>query len=111
MRYRQIYGACSAYIERIAGNAIEANVLKGIGTAGKAIGGFIEGPVDEWLQGSGDTLKKNAKGMEADAVKAMAAAGNPDTGVFTDKLNTLNQISNHTSGICFDRENIYLLAG
>ena len=116
MRYRQIYGACSAYIERIAGNAIEANVLKGIGTAGKAMGDLIgsiplvkEGPVDEWLQGGGDTLKKNAKGMEADAVKALAAAGNPGTGVFTEKLNTLNQISNHTSGICFDRENIYLV--
>lgn len=118
MRYRQIYSACSAYIERIAGNAIEANVLKGIGTAGKAIGGLIgsiplvkEGPVDEWLQGGGDTLKKNAKGMEADAVKALTAVGNPDTGVFTEKLNALNQISNHTSGICFDRNNIYLLAG
>ena len=118
MRYRQIYGACSAYIEKIAGNAIEANVLKGIGSAGKAIGGFIgsiplvkEGPVDEWLQDGGDILKKNAKRMENSSVRALAAVGNPDTGVFTEKLGVLNQINNHTSGICFDRENIYLLAG
>ncbi len=118
MHYRQIFGACSVYIERIAGNAIEANILKGIGNAGKAIGGLIgsiplvkEGPVDEWLQDGGDVLKKNARGMEADAVKALAAAGNPDTGVFIEKLNELNQLNNHTSGICFDRNNIYLLAG
>ena len=118
MRYRQIYGACSTYIEKIAGSAIESNVLKGIGTAGKAIGGLIgsiplvkEGPVDEWLQGGGEVLKKNAKGMESDAVKTLAEVGNPDTGVFTEKLSEINQISNHTSGICFDRENIYLLVG
>ena len=49
--------------------------------------------------------------MEVDSVKALAAVGNPDTGEFTEKLNTLNQISNHTAGICFDRENIYLLEG
>ena len=92
--------------------------MKGIGNAGKAIGGFIgsiplvkEGPVDEWLQDGGDILKKNAKGMENSSVHALAAVGNPDTGVFTEKLGVLNQINNHTSGICFDRENIYLLAG
>ena len=49
--------------------------------------------------------------MEAAAIKALAAVGSPDTGVFTEKLNALNQINNHTTGICFDRENIYLLAG
>ena len=117
MRYRQIYGACSAYVERIAENAIEANILKGIGNAGKAIGGVIgsiplvkEGPVDAWLLDGGDTLKKNAKSMKADAIKALAVVGNPDTGVFMEKLNELNQITNHTSEIYFDRENIYLVA-
>ncbi len=118
MRYRQIYGACSAYIEKIAGNVVEANMLKGIGTAGKAIGGLIgsiplvkEGPVDEWLQGGGDLLKKNAKGIEDSAVHALVEVGDPDTGVFTEKLAALNQITNHTSGICFDKDKIYLMAG
>ena len=117
MRYRQIYAACSSYVEKIAGSALEANVLKGIGTAGKAIGGLIgsiplvkEGPVDEWLLEGGTALKKNAKGMENGAVHALAAVGSPDTGVFTEKLETLNRISNHTAQICFDKDNIYLVA-
>ena len=117
MRYRQIYGVCSAYIEKAAGNAIETNLLKGIGNAGKAIGGLIgsiplvkEGPVDEWLQDSGDILKKNARGLESSAVHLLAEAGNPDTGLFTEKLSALNKIHNHMSEICFDRENIYLIA-
>ena len=118
MRYRQIYDTCSAYIEKIVGNSIEVNVLKGIGAAGKAIGGLIgsipfvkDGPVDEWLQDSGESLNINARGMETDSIKALAAVGNPDTGVFTEKLDALNQINNHTSGICFDKDSIYLLAG
>ena len=118
MRYRQIYAACSAYVEKVAKNGLEANVIKGIGNAGKAIGGFIgsiplvkEGPVDEWLIGGGDVLKKNAKGMENDAVQALSAVSNPETGVFTEKMDMLNRICNHTSKICFDKEKIYLIAG
>ena len=117
MRYRQIYGACSAYVERLAGNTIDINVLKGIGNAGKAIGGLIgsipvikEGPVDEWLQGSGEALKKNAHGIERETVHTLSSVGNPDTGVFIEKLAELNQIINYTSKICFDKENIYLIA-
>lgn len=56
-------------------------------------------------------LKKNARGMENSSVHALTAVENPDTGVFTEKLSILNQINNHTSGICFDKDNIYLLAG
>ena len=40
----------------------------------------------------------------------MSSVGNPDTGVFIEKLAELNQIINYTSKICFDKENIYLIA-
>ena len=118
LRYRQIYASCSAYIEKIAGDAIEANVLKGIGNFGKTIGGFIgniplvkDGPVDEWLQDGGEMLKKNAKDMESGVVRTLAEVGNPDTGIFIEKLSMLNQICNHTSDIYFDKDNIFLMAG
>ena len=41
MAYRDIYGKCSLYLEKLSGASLEANVLKGIGTAGKAVGKFI----------------------------------------------------------------------
>ena len=69
--YRELFEKSSIYLEKLGESAVEANVLKGIGTAGKAVGKFIgsiplvkEGPVDEFLQDSGSHLKKNAIGME-----------------------------------------------
>ena len=117
MRYRQIYAACSAYIEKIAGKAVEGNLLKGIGNAGKALGSFIgsiplvkEGPVDEWLIDGGAALKKNAKGMEGNLVHALTEVSNPGTGMFIEKMDTLGKLCNHTSSICVDRDNLYLMA-
>lgn len=46
--------------------------------------------------------------MERRAFAQFAALGNPQTGVFEDKLADLIQIYNHTSGICIDKERIYL---
>ena len=117
-RYREMYEVCSVYIEKVAGSGVEANVLKGIGNAGKAIGGFIgsiplikEGPVDEWLQDGGEALRKTAKGIEGNPVHALAAVNNPETRIFIEKMDMLNQICNYSSEICFDKEKIYLLAG
>lgn len=117
MKYREIYGACSEYVEKIAGKSVEANVLKGIGNAGKVLGGLIgsiplvkEGPVDEWLAGSGEALKGSARDMERDPVKVLVSVSNPETGVFLEKMDDLNRIYNHTSRICFDNEKVYLIA-
>ena len=97
---------------------VEANVLKGIGNAGKALGGLIgsiplvkEGPVDEWLVGGGNALKKNAGNMKNDPLHELASVSSPGTGVFVEKMDDLNRIYNHTSRICFDDERIYLIAG
>ena len=115
--YRNLFSECSIRLEEMGSFALEANVVKGIGTASKAVGKLIgsiplvkEGPANEFLQDKGAHLQQNAIGMERKAVKAFATIGNPGTGVFVDKMEDIIQIYNHTSQICFDNEKIYLLA-
>ena len=115
--YRELFEKSSLYLEKHGRSAVEANVLKGIGTAGKAVGKFIgsiplvkEGPVDEFLQDSGANLKKNAIGMEKQAVHQFAALNNSGTHIFVNKMEDMIQIYNHTERICFDDKQIYLVA-
>ena len=65
LAYRDIYGQCSLYLEKLSDSSLETSVLKGLGAASKTVGKFIgsipvvkEGPVDEFLQDSGAQLKK-----------------------------------------------------
>ncbi len=114
--YYILFEKSSHYLEKLSNAAVEANVLKGVGTAGNTVGKLIgsiplikEGPVDEFLQDGGIHLKKNALNMEKDAVHRFASIGNPGMRVFTEKLEEMIQIYNHTEQICFDDEKIYLL--
>ena len=115
--YREQFKKGSLYLEKLGNAGIEANVVKGIGTAGKTVGKLIgsislvkEGLADEFLQEKGVHLRESAIEMEKKAVKAFATVGNPGTRVFVEKMEDMIQIYNHTSQICFDREKIYLLA-
>jgi hypothetical protein len=115
--YRDLFGECSVRLEKMGNSALEANVVKGLGAAGKAVGKFIgniplvkKGPVDEFLQDKGAHLLSNAIGMEKKSVGAFAALGNPGTGMLVEKMQDMIQIYNHTSQICFDKEKIYLMA-
>ena len=115
--YRSLFEKCSYYLERLGSSALEVNVLKGVGAAEKAVGKLIgsiplikEGAVDEFLQDSGVHLKKNAIGMENEAVYCFAAISNPGTSVFIDRMEDMIQIYNHTEQICFDDKKIYLVS-
>ena len=115
--YRSLFEKSSYYLEKLGSSALKANVLKGVGTAGKAVGKFIgsiplikEGPVDEFLQDSGAHLKKNAIGIEKEAVHCFASIGNPGTRVFIDRMEDMIQIYNHTEQIFFDDKKIYLVS-
>ena len=115
-KYRILFEKCSLYLEKMGDSAVEANVVKGLGIAGKAVGSFIgsiplikEGPVDEFLQKTGDTLQRDAEGMETKAVKEFAPIGNPETTVFVEKLEDVIKIYNHTSQIYLNNERIYLI--
>jgi hypothetical protein len=116
--YRVLFGECSMYLEKMSSISVEANVLKGLGSASKAVGKFIgnipvvkEGPIDEFLQDSGAHMSKNARGIENAPVHAFAEISSPKTGVFVARMEDMIQIYNHTEQICFDDKRIYLVAG
>lgn len=116
--YRSLFEKSSRYLEALGSSALESNVLKGVGTAGKTVGKLIgsiplvkEGQVDEFLWDSGAHIKESAVDMEKEAVHRFAAVSNPCTAVFVDKLDDMIQIYNHTDEICFDDKQIYLVSG
>ena len=114
--YSAMFTKCLNYLEKMSESSIESNVLKGVGEASKAIGGFLgnipfikDSPVDEFLQDGGEELNKSAKKMEKDIIKSFKKLENAKTSVVIDRLNELNQIYNHTSDVCIDNENIYFI--
>ena len=114
--YRLVFDESSRYLEKLGSDAIDTNLLGGIGTAGKKMGNLIgaipvvkKGTVDEFLQDKGKKLEKKAYYQKSKAVHDFAALGNPQTGVLTEKMQDMIDIYNHTEQICFDRENIYLV--
>lgn len=116
--YRDLFGECSIYLERLSDSSVETNVLKGLGAASKAVGKFIdgipkirEGQVDEFLQDSGAKMQDNADRMERKVIEAFAEISNPGVWVFVEKLNDMIQIYGRTTEICFDDKQIYLIAG
>lgn len=116
LEYRDLFTECSMYLEKMTSVSVEANVMKGIGVASKAVGKFIgsipvvkKGQVDEFLQDSGAHLKENALDMQKNVIETFAELHNPGTGVFMDKMDDMIQIYNHTDRICFDDKKIYLL--
>ena len=118
LEYRDLFTECSMYLEKMASGSVEADVMKGIGVASKAVGKFIgsipvvkEGQVDEFLQDGGAHLKENAQDMQKNILESFATLHNPGTGVFMEKMEDMIQIYNHTDRICFDDKKIYLIAG
>ena len=114
--YRSLFEKSSGYLEKLGTSAVEANLLKGVGTVGKSVGKLIgsipvvkEGPIDEFLQDGGTYLEKNAEDMEKDIVHRFASINNPGTRVFIEKMEDMIRIYNHTEHICFDNKKIYLV--
>ncbi|NLD16441.1 MAG: hypothetical protein GX666_02545 [Tissierellia bacterium] len=115
--YRNLFEESSIRLEKIGNSALDINVLKGIGTAGKAAGKFIgkipiikEGLIDELLQEKGTNLLENVYGMKTKAVRSFANISNPGTGIFVNKMDEMIKIYNYTSQIYFDDKNIYLIS-
>lgn len=115
--YREVFEECSVYLEKLEKSSVESNVLKGVSATSKAVGKFIgsipkikDGQIDEFLQDSGEHIKEKAIAIETDSISAFAEMSNPGTSLFTEKMDDMITIYNHTTDICFDDNNIYLIA-
>ena len=116
--YRSLFGECSVYIEKMSKGSLETNFLKGVGVASDAVGKFIgsipkvkDGQVDEFLVDSGRKLRGEAKKISREVIESFAEVSNPNTAGFMRRLEDMDQIYNKTTGICFDKDNLYLVAG
>lgn len=116
LNYRNLFTKCSMMLEKLADKSLEQNLLQGIGFASKKAGQLIgsiplvkEGPVDELPQEGGAKLDKSATKMIESTLAAFTEMSNPRIGVFTDKMDDMIQIYNHTEVICFDQERLYLV--
>jgi hypothetical protein len=115
--YREVYGECSVYLEGMEKSSVESNLLKGVSATSKAVGKFIgsipkikDGQIDERLQETGERVSDKAKAIETDSIAAFAEMSNPGTNLFTEKMDDLIFVYNQTTDICFDNNNIYLIA-
>ncbi len=115
--YREVYGECSVYLEGMEKSSVESNLLKGVSVTSKAVGKFIgsipkikDGQIDERLQEAGEHVSDKAKAIETDSIAAFAEMSNPGTSLFTEKMDDLIFVYNQTTDICFDSNNIYLIA-
>lgn len=115
--YREVFDECSVYLEKLEKSSVESNVLKGVSATSKAVGKFIgsipkikDGQIDERLQETGERVSDKAKAIESDSIVAFAELSNPGTHLFVEKMDDMITIYNHTTDICFDDNNIYLIA-
>lgn len=114
--YRDLFTKSSVFLEKISGTAIEKSILKGISSTSVALGKVMgelpllkKGPADEFLQNRGMKLSNQAEKLESATVRSFAEIRDPGIRVFVSRMTDMAQIYNHTSNICFDNENIYLL--
>lgn len=114
--YHTQYKKGYSYLDKLGSSEVGANVLKGVGIAGKSVGKLIgkiplvkNGKADEFLIEKGGHLENNSAEMKKIAVKEFASVEDPGIKVFVEKMEDMNQIYNHTEEICLDKENIYLL--
>lgn len=115
--YRDLFEECSVRLEKMGGASLETKVIKGLGSTihftRKLISNIPHGKekkIDGFLQNKRDHLKNNEIGLEKKAVEAFSVIGNPDTGMLVEKMQDMVRIYNHTSKICFDNEDIYLIS-
>lgn len=115
LSYHQQFGQCEGLIRNLSSGSVQTQVVKALGGAGKFLGKAIgdsrylnRGQVDEWLKKGGQKL---IDGQDKKVDKTTALF-NPqeETGseMFVDSIRNMDRISNHTTGMIFDNDTLYI---
>ena len=113
--YANNFDIALKFIQKNANKSLEGNLLKGIGTAGKAIGTLAEKvplmkekKVNEWFDEKGSNLSKSGDNIKNEFIKKFEEISESNTKTFINKVDDFNCIYNKTKEIYFDGKNIYL---
>lgn len=113
--YEKIYEIAFDYVESNANKVIEGNVLNSIGSAGKAIGNFVEKTnvkrVDTWINDASNNIKQTGKDMKQKFIKEFENLSDSNSERFSNQINQIDCIYNKTKEIYFDEDRIYLETG
>lgn len=115
--YQNQFSKCRDMIKSYSSASVEKQVLGGIGNASKALGKLIasspilsKGPVDEWLQDSGDKLLKDKEAGAEKTAATFDVEANIGNEMFIDSIRSVETICNHTTDVLFDGNAFYLAA-
>ena len=113
--YRNQFSQSSGVIKQLSSASLETQIVSGLGNASKAFGKFISsvplvsnGPVDEWLQASGEQLLKGNDEKISKAVLLFSENAEIGGEVFIDNIKHVGTISNHITNVLFDEDALYL---
>lgn len=113
--YRDTFSAASHFLENESSSGLKFHFLNGVGSASDAVGKFIgsipkikDGTVDEHLQEEGKKLKGTATDSIQLLLTDFGKVSAPGVEIFTEKMQDLILIYNHTDEIYFDNNNMYL---
>ena len=116
-KYRMLFAKGSVLLEKTAKHSIKALALKSAGAVAKGTGNLIgsipkvrDGQVDEFLVDKGKNLKSSAGNVSDEIVESFAEVSNPNVGGIISRMEDMIRIYDKTTFICFDKENIYLVA-
>ena len=115
-KYREVYKACANHLERLAESSVEYQVLKGLGTAGQAVGNFVSsipvmknGQVDEWFLANGKQLEQSGENFSKEMLNTFQAISEPNCDMFADSLADVNRFFNQTREIYIGKNSIYFV--
>lgn len=113
--YQTQFSKCRDMIKKFSSESVETQVLAGIGNASKALGKLIgsapilaQGPVDEWLQDSGDKLLRGNDEKAQRIMQLFTVEDELVTETFVDSIRNVGVICNQTTGILIDGDALYL---
>lgn len=110
--YLNIYNKVLKYVKKNANKSLEANLLSGLGSAGKTIGNLAEKAkvkkVEMWLNKKGENLKQTGQNIKDNFAMRFEDIKESNSKTFIEQIEKVNCIYNKTKEIYFDNENIYL---
>lgn len=118
LAYRELYTECYEAIEASSCGSLDATILGGISSAGKALGGLLartpigdHTPVDEALEGAGEGVAKFNKGITDSFMARLREMSSPEVLPLQQGVESLASLHKGPLSIAADSRALYLLPG